>query len=178
MLAHASFPSTTSGMPSAISAVAREAESARCFQDSDRRVHHGSVTKYLMLPHKKTACGCYSLLVLLLRSRMASLTILRKTTPVRGWDDSSPLFAAARIVLWKSPIGASFKIKRLTPCLTSSKMASVSCAVAFRCFRPRTRDVYFPGCVFTCCSLNAASHHSSLTGGVSPIRLISVPSLE
>ena len=116
---------------------------------------------------KNTHCGRYPPLVLSFRSRMASLTIRRKTTPVRGWEDSSPFLAATRTALRKSPIGASFKINRLTPCLTSSRMAS--CSVALRRFRLRARDAYFARCVFTCRCLNATCQRRSWPRSVFPI---------
>jgi hypothetical protein len=121
----------------------------------------------LMQPYNNTHYGRYSLLVLSLRSRMASLTIRRKTTPVRGWDDSSPFLAAARTALRKSPIGASFKINRLTPCLTSSRTSS--CSVAPRRFRLRARDAYFTRCVFTCRCLNATCQRHSWPRSIGPI---------
>ena len=121
---------------------------------------------------KNTHCGRYPPLVLSFRSRMASLTIRRKTTPVRGWEDSSPFLAATRTALRKSPIGASFKINRLTPCLTSSRMAS--CSVALRRFRLRARDAYFARCVFTCRCLNATCQRRSWPRSVFPIEYLQI----
>ena len=91
---------------------------------------------------------CYLWFACLLRSRIACLTIRRNTNPVRGWEDCSPFRAASRTNLWNSPIGASFDTKRLTPALTSSRMASCLNGVAFFPFGTRMRDPFFPDLAF------------------------------